>query len=218
MLQDEFRVQRPIEVIETGVDVDFFAPRPHVTPCPRRLVFLGSLDWMPNIDGAQWFVRDAYPRIRSAHPDTTLELVGRRPTPDIHRLVADDPSIRLVPDVPDVRQHIAQADLFIVPLRIGGGSRIKIYEAMSMGRPVVATRVGAEGLDLEPGTHFAETAEDPAAFADQIVQLLNDPAEKQRLAQQGYCHVVENYPWNQIAQKFHRLCQELVLPSATVKS
>ncbi|MDA0658938.1 MAG: glycosyltransferase [Planctomycetota bacterium] len=209
LLQSEFGVNRPMEVIETGVDINFFFPRPETTPVPGKLVFLGSLDWMPNIDGTRWFIHEVYPHVKSQFPGVTLDLVGRRPTAEIRRFAALDNSIGLIPDVPDVRPYIAQADLFIVPLRIGGGSRIKIYEAMAMARPVVSTRIGAEGLDLVPGHHIAITDEDPVAYANELVRLLTNPSARNAIAQQGFHFVVENFPWSRIAQKFHQLCLNL---------
>jgi len=217
LLRSQFGVTRPIEVIETGVDVEYFAPRADVAPIPGRLVFLGSLDWMPNIDGTRWFLDEIYPRIKGSCPQVSLDLVGRRPTPEIQRWAAADSSIRLIPDVPDVRPYIAQAELFVVPLRIGGGSRTKIYEAMAMGRPVVSTRVGAEGLDLVPGQHIVVTDEHAARFADAIQRLLVEPSARNAIAQQGFQFVVENYPWSRIAQKFYQLCQQVARTPTTAR-
>jgi len=206
VLQDELHVTTPIEVIETGVDTEFFAPRPKVRPRAGELLFLGSLDWMPNVDGAAWFVAEVYPSIKATHPEVTLQLVGRRPGEAIRRLAEKDPSIAIQADVPDVRPFIAQADLVIVPLRVGGGTRIKIYEAMAMARPVVATVVGAEGLPVRDGEHIA-LADSAQEFAAQVNTLLENPARKHGLARAGFQLVSEKYQWKSIAKRFHDLCQ-----------
>jgi sugar transferase (PEP-CTERM/EpsH1 system associated) len=207
-LRDSLGVTRPIEVLETGVDTDYYAPRTDISPQPGRLLFLGSLDWMPNIDGVRWFVSRVYPLIKAVSPSVSLDIVGRRPVEAIRRLVRGDASLRLAADVPDVRPYIAAADLFVVPLRIGGGARLKIYEAMAMGRPVVSTTIGAEGLPLRAGEDVA-VGDSPAALADQIVRLLRDDSAKAALAASGYQLVTENYRWNHIAQKLYDCCRGL---------
>lgn len=207
-LRRDLGVQRPIEVLPTGVDTDFFAPRPDITPIPGRLVFLGSLDWMPNIDGVRWFVRDIYPRLRAQHPGVSLDIVGRRPTDSVLRAVRGDPSIRVIADVPDVRPHIAAADLFVVPLRIGGGTRIKIFEAMAMGRPVVATTLGAQGLGLSAGRHVG-IGDTPTELADEINRLLWREQDKLELAAAGYRLVTEHRQWRHVAHSLHARCAAL---------
>src|SRR5690606_17946287 len=156
--------------IPTGVDGEYYRPMPDVEPVAGRLLFLGSLDWMPNIDGLTWFCRHIYPRICKAHPRVSLDVVGRRPTAAVRRLASSDPSIRIHADVPDVRPFLAAAQALVVPLRIGGGSRLKIFEAMSMRRPVVSTTIGAEGLPVAPGRDIA-IGDDPETFAQLAVRM-----------------------------------------------
>lgn len=208
-LREEMGVTTPIVVLETGVNTDFF--RPVDSPCsvPGRLVFLGSMDWMPNIDGMKWFVNEVYPLIKDQWADVSLDIVGRRPGAEIQKLAVADASIRVLADVPDVRPHIAACDLFIVPLRIGGGSRIKIYEAMAMDRPVVSTTIGAEGLPLTPGEHLA-IGDTPQEYADQVVSLLNEPTRKQAISNSGYRIVTENFQWKNVAITLRDHCEELV--------
>lgn len=208
-LQQEMGVTTPIVVLETGVNTNFFQPIEDPQPAPGRLVFLGSMDWMPNIDGVHWFVNDVYPGIQSKWPGISLDIVGRRPGADIQRMAKQDSSIRILADVPDVRPHIAECDLFIVPLRVGGGSRIKIYEAMAMNRPVVSTTIGAEGLPLTPDENIA-IGDSPQEFADQVVRLMNDPNKKRNLSNSGYHLVTENYQWKNVAIRLQDHCQELV--------
>lgn len=206
LLQSEFKVTTPIEVIETGVDTEFFRPDDSITPKLGRLVFLGSMDWMPNIDGVKWFADEIYPRIREVNSGATLEIVGRRPGPEIQALAEKDESIAIHADVPDVRPFIAGADLFIVPLRVGGGTRIKIFEAMGMRSPVVSTSVGAEGLPVTAGRDIA-LGDTPEEFAAQVNKLLQTSDIRNSIAEEGFNLVRERYQWKAIAGKFHQLCQ-----------
>lgn len=209
VLQHDYGVEVPIEIMQTGIDTQYFAPRPDIEPQPGRMVFLGSLDWMPNIDGIRWFVSDVYLRIRSQLPHATLRIVGRRPTSAVLRLADSDAGIEIVPDVDDVRPHVAGGELFIVPLRIGGGSRIKIYEAMAMGRPVVSTSVGAEGLPLQAGEHLA-VGDAPDEFARRVVELCRDHSAREQMAARGCAFVSANYPWSRIAADMYATCSNLV--------
>jgi glycosyltransferase involved in cell wall biosynthesis len=208
MLRNDFGVTRDIEVIDTAVDTDYFRPPPESQTTRNRLLFLGSLDWLPNVDGVAWFVTHIYPRIKAACPDVSLDIVGRRPGGAIHAATCHDPSIRVLPDVPDVRPHLAAADLFVVPLRVGGGSRIKIYEAMAMRSAVVSTTVGAEGLPVVAGRHLA-IGDSPQQFAEQVVTLLGDPVRKARLASAGHQLVKENCQWKHSARKLYERCSAL---------
>ncbi|MDC0936369.1 glycosyltransferase family 4 protein, partial [Pirellulales bacterium] len=140
-----------------------------------------------------------------AVPEATLEIVGRRPVAEVLRLAESDSTINVIPDVPDVRPHIAEADLFVVPLRIGGGTRIKIYEAAAMGRPVVATSVGAEGLSLENERQIL-IADTSSELAGAIERLLTSPDEKQCIAEAGAHFVRNNCSWDAISQHFYDLC------------
>ena len=212
-LQREYGVTTPIEVLETGVDTQYFAPMSEVEPVPGRLVFLGSLDWMPNIDGITWFVSHVWPKVRARVPHATLDIVGRRPTPAVRKL-ANDASIRVLADVADVRPCVARADVFVVPLRVGGGSRIKIYEAMAMGRPVMSTRIGAEGLPLREQEHLA-LADEPDAWADQLAMLGENADAKTRMAERGRRFVAENFPWSRVSTRLFEECQELARGTAS---
>ena len=212
-LQDKEVLQRlgvtaPIEVVETGVDTEYFAPRPDVHPTPGRLLFLGSLDWMPNIDGIDWFVRQVYPRIKQSYPHVSLDIVGRRPAAAVQALAQNDDSVNVYGSVPDVRPYMSEADIFVVPLRIGSGTRLKIFEAMAMRRPVVSTTIGAEGLPVDHGRHLllADSAED---YAGAVVSLLQDPPRKQAVACAGHELVTENYSWTTVSEKLHDTCLRL---------
>ncbi len=208
ILRDEFKVTSQIEVIETGVDTEYFAPQPEIEVIPKKLVFTGSMDWMPNIDGIRWFVGEVYPLIKAATPDITLDIVGRRPTAEVSELANLDSSITVTGGVPDVRPYLAHGDIFIVPLRIGGGTRIKIFEALAMAKATVSTTIGAEGLPLEAGKDIL-LGDTPTEFASQVNQLLEYSDIKNTIASNGFTLVVENYRWEKIAQNFHQQLMKL---------
>ena len=158
------------------------------------------MDWLPNEDGMLYFVREILPRIREAEPDATLSIIGRAPTPAVKRL-ADEAGIEVTGRVDDVRPHIAAGAIYIVPLRIGGGTRLKIFEAMAMGKAVVSTTIGAEGLPVTPG-HDIVIADEPAEFARSVVDLIRDDAARRRIETAARQLVVERYDWSAVAQDF----------------
>jgi sugar transferase (PEP-CTERM/EpsH1 system associated) len=193
----------PPHVVQTGVDTTYFAPAPVPAPTPARpahLVFTGSMDWLPNEDGMLYFVRDILPHIREAEPDATLSIIGRAPTPAVKRL-GDEAGIEVTGRVDDVRPHIAAGAVYVVPLRIGGGTRLKIFEAMAMGKAVVSTAVGAEGLPVTSGRDVV-IADGPAAFARAVVGLIRDAGARQRIEAEARRLVVERYDWSAVAQDF----------------
>ena len=191
--------RNPIHVIQTGVDTSYFTP---VAAAERRahLVFTGSMDWLPNEDGMLYFVRDILPRIRRVEPEVTVSIIGRAPTPAVRRL-AEDARIEVTGRVDDVRPHVAAGDVYIVPLRIGGGTRLKIFEAMSMGKAVVSTTVGAEGLPVTPGRDIV-IADEPARFAQAVVHLIRDTEARRQIEAAARRVVVERYDWAAVAQDF----------------
>ncbi len=206
--RQQLGVDRPVTVLPTGVDTEYFAPRATPRTVPGRLVFLGSLDWMPNIDGVLWFLREILPLIRAEHPTASLDIVGRRPVEAIPRAARENDGVRVFADVPDVRPHVAEADLFAVPLRIGGGTRIKIYEAMAMAKGVVSTALGAQGLGLTAGQHIA-IGDRPAEFAAAVNRLLRDQGEKAALADAGHRFVHDHCQWKHAAALLHETCLDL---------
>ena len=209
-----FRSQYAIEsvrAIPTGVDTEYFAPAKPETAVPGKIVFVGAMDWMPNEDGARWFVRDVLPRIRSRVPGAQLTIVGRNPGPAVRGLAGEMAGVDVTGTVPDVRPYLAQASVVIVPLRVGGGTRLKIYEAMAMARPVVSTTIGAEGLPLTDGVHLL-TADEAGAFADACIRLLEQPADAARIAAAGSAYVRESFGWDRVAGEFARICAEAGTP------
>jgi len=183
---------RPVHVVPTGVDTAYFAPQDAIVR-PRHLVFTGSMDWLPNEDGVQHFVRDVLPLIREAEPSATLSIVGRDPTAAVRRL-AEEYGVHVTGRVDDVRPHVAEAAVSVVPLRIAGGTRLKIFEAMAMGKPIVSTTVGAEGLPVDDGLHLL-LADTPNAFAHAVVRLLQNQTERARLGDAARHLVLERYDW-----------------------
>ena len=193
--------------IPTGVDVDFFQPREPEAP-GHHIVFTGSMDWFPNEDGIQFFVREILPLIRK-ELEVTFWIVGRTPSEPIRRLADEHADIRVTGTVDDVRPYMDRAGVYVVPLRIGGGTRIKIFEAMATAKPVVSTTIGVEGL---PVTHGANVLlrDDPASFAADVVRLLQSPAERRRLGEAGRALVVEQYTWDVAARRFSDICEQVL--------
>jgi sugar transferase (PEP-CTERM/EpsH1 system associated) len=198
---------RPVHVVQTGVDTRYFAPLPEVPVRRAHLVFTGSMDWLPNEDGMAYFVREILPLIRRREPDATLSIIGRSPTPAVRRL-AEQPGVEVTGSVDDVRPHLAAGSVYVVPLRIGGGTRLKIFEAMGMAKAVVSTSIGAEGLPVSDGTNIV-LADDPGAFAEAVVRLIRDAAARRVIEQAARRLVVERYDWSAVAQDFENALRGL---------
>lgn len=197
-----------LSVIPTGADTQYF--RPTSTPeTPRSLVFTGSMDWLPNEDAIIFFAKEILPLIRKEVPDVSLTVVGRKPSQRLHKLAASEANIKLTGWVEDIRPFLASSAVCIVPLRIGGGTRLKIFEAMSMGKAVVSTTVGAEGLPVRHGEHLL-IADEPTAFARSTVGLLRDPARRHVLGDAAHKLVEEKYSWAQVAKVFAQVLTKVV--------
>jgi sugar transferase (PEP-CTERM/EpsH1 system associated) len=206
-MRQEFGVEN-VSTLPTGVDTDFFTPVQQESK-PGHLVFVGSMDWDPNEDGIVWFIREVYPRIRQAMPHTTLSIVGRNPSPRLRAFAATDPAIEITGRVPDVRSHVAKAEVVIVPLRVGGGTRIKIPEAMAMAKPVVSTTIGAEGL---PFRHRDEIllADEPQEFAQAVSELLNNAPLRKSIGDIARQTVVGKHGWNAVVDKLEQILSQVV--------
>ncbi len=194
-----------ISVVPTGVDTEYFQPLPDPEQ-PDTTVFTGSMDWMPNEDGVAYFVEKIFPLIRRDIPDLAFWAVGRRPPRRIQALASGN--IVVTGAVDDIRPYLGKAAVCVVPLRSGSGTRIKIFEAMAMGKAVVSTTLGAEGLPVRHGENII-LADDPADFAGQVVGLLRDPARRQRLGRAARQLVEENYGWPSVAAYFDRIMQSV---------
>jgi polysaccharide biosynthesis protein PslH len=193
----------------TGVDVDFFSPSGAIEQVSDEIVFTGSMDWMPNEDGIAWFVRDVLPGIRARRPGATLRIVGRNPTPKVRALAEETSGITVTGSVADIRPYLEQATVVIVPLRVGGGTRLKIFEAMAMERALVSTTIGAEGLPVVDGRDLL-IADEPRAFSDAVVRLLGDAAQRDALARDAARHVRAEFSWASVAEHFIRDCENAV--------
>ena len=193
--------------IPTGVDTAYFAPN-GAHERAAALVFTGSMDWHPNEDAVLHFLDAILPRIRRDAPEVSFAVVGRNPSSRL-RAAASAARVAVTGTVDDVRPYVGQAAVYVVPLRIGGGTRLKIFEALAMGKTVVSTAVGAEGLPLVDGEHFV-AADDPAEFARAVVALLGDPVRRRALGQAGRRLVETRYSWAQVAREFESRCVALV--------
>jgi len=191
------------DAVPTGVDADYFEVQGPVPPA-ADLVFVGSLDWAPNIDGIDWFQREVLPLILKCKPECSIAIVGRKPPRAIQELSNRYPSIQVTGTVPDVRPWLWGSKVSIVPLRVGGGTRLKIFEAMAAGIPVVSTTVGAEGLGARDGDtiRIADSAED---FAAACIALLDDVTERERLRGRALQMVRDRYSWEAVASAFEKL-------------
>jgi polysaccharide biosynthesis protein PslH len=187
-----------ITVVPTGVDTTKYSPAPPAVADPPRLVFLGSMDWEPNIDAVSYFCRDIFPRVRARFPKTVFQIVGRNPHPSVKQLAS--PAVEVTGTVPSVAEYLRDASLVIVPLRIGGGTRLKIFEAMATGKAVVATTIGAEGLAVESGRDLI-LADEAAAFADAIILLLSN-APLRRRYEEAAARLAAQYDWSIIVEQF----------------
>lgn len=205
-----------VRCVPTGVDSGYFRPSPGVQQSPSELIFTGSMDYMPNEDAILYFADAILPGIASAIDDVTLTVAGRNPTPRLQALARSNPRIRLTGAVPDIRPYLARAACFVVPIRVGGGTRLKIFEAMSMARPIVSTSLGAEGLPVSSGIHL-EIADDPKAFAFHVVKLLTNARQAKSLAERARALVTEKFTWESAAAEFIRICEEVLVQKPHTK-
>ena len=164
-----------ISVAPTGVDLAQFRAAAGESATEPIVMFVGSMDWEANIDGGVYFCREIWPQVKRAAPEARLRIVGRNPDRRVKQLASDD--VEVTGSVPSVIEHLRQAAVVVVPLRVGGGTRLKIYEAMAMRKAIVSTTIGAEGLDVNHGRDIL-LADDPRTFADQVIELLRDPSRR----------------------------------------
>lgn len=196
--------------VPTGVDTEYFQVPSVPQRQPGHLVFTGSMDWLPNDDAIRFFLDEVFPRIRQAVPAARLTVVGRNPSGWLVARAREETSLRVTGRVDDVRPYIAEASCYVVPVRVGGGTRLKIYEGMAMDCPVVSTTIGAEGLPLVPGQEIV-LADTPNAMADAVVRVLTDAPFARELGARGGSRVRADFAWPRVAERFADLCQ-LALP------
>jgi polysaccharide biosynthesis protein PslH len=195
-----------ITVVPTGVDTEHYRVSPPASGDPPIIVFTGSMDWEPNIDAMEYFCREIWPSITSAFPNARFQIVGRNPHARVRRLAS--PSVEVTGKVPSVADYLQSATVVIVPLRIGGGTRLKIFEAMAMGKAVVSTTIGAEGLDVTHG-HDLLLADTPESFAASILELLRN-ADLRRRYEQAAAALAARYDWSEIAVAFTNVLRDTI--------
>jgi glycosyltransferase involved in cell wall biosynthesis len=184
-------------VVENGVDCDTLRPLP---PGGDAILFTGLMHYPPNADAAVFFCRSILPRIRSETPELKFIVAGHSPPRRVQRLAVENPHVEVTGSVADLRPYYEQAAVIVVPLRAGGGTRLKILESMALARPVVSTSIGCEGLEVEDGRHLL-IADRPDDFAASVTHLLCDPALRRRLAASARQLVETRYDWPSIAQR-----------------
>jgi glycosyltransferase involved in cell wall biosynthesis len=199
-----------VSEVPTGVDLEYFTPAEEV-PKQYDFVFVGSMDWLANVDGVLYFVREILPLIRRRRPGATLAVVGRKPSPEIQKLAADDAGVTVTGTVPDVRPYLWESRVSIVPLRIGGGTRLKIYEAMAARSPLVSTSIGAEGLEYTDGENI-RIADSAAEFAEQCLDLIEHPQDAARLAGAAWAMVESRFTWDKVADVFDKFLNQTPRP------
>ncbi len=217
--RQELLARRPkanIVVIPNGVDTNYFVAKKTADAChpnghsdlKRSVLFVGSMDYHANIDAVLWFSRVAWPEIARKHPGLQFTIVGRDPAPEILALQSD--RIQVTGTVEDVRPFYAGAVAAIAPIRTGSGTRLKILEAMAAGVPVVSTRLGVEGLDVEDNSHLL-LSEDGREFSTAIGQILSSPETGNRLSSAARALVVASYDWSMIGARLSRIHHDLAL-------
>ncbi|QDW36625.1 glycosyltransferase [Bradyrhizobium sp. KBS0727] len=195
-------------VIPNAADVDFYKPRPtDPQPDGRTIVFFGLMSYMPNIDGATHFIQDIWPRIAEANPDARCKIIGGSPSPQLLALAG--PRIAFTGFVPDLRPLIAAAAAVIVPLRLGGGTRLKIVEAMAMGKAMVSTTLGAEGIDAVPGRDIL-IEDQPDAFAAAVIRLLAEPELAARIGNSARQLSEARYAWSAAAKALEGFYRQIL--------
>jgi len=198
--------QCAISVVPTGVDTEKYQVFPSASGDPPRIVFTGSMDWEPNIDAMEYFCREIWPSIVNQFPAAKFQIVGRNPHSRVKQLASA--TVEVTGTVPSVSDYLRDAAVVIVPLRIGGGTRLKIFEAMAMGKALVSTTIGAEGLDVKSADNCI-LADDPASFANSILTLLSD-APLRRKYEKAAAALAARYDWSNIAKQFEEVLQQAI--------
>jgi sugar transferase (PEP-CTERM/EpsH1 system associated) len=199
--------QTPIEIVTNGVDLALYHPHEPFAPIFDRpgphLVFTGKMDFRPNVDAALWFANQVMPHLRTAGIDAHFWIVGRNPHPRLKTLLRRN-DVSITGQVPDVRPYIVQADVYVVPLLAGGGTRFKILEALALAKAVTSTHLGADGIPVQHDQHLT-LADAPDAFAQQVARLLQDTQLTIRLGQNGRDFIQQHFSWDAIVPRLERL-------------
>ena len=196
-----------VEVIPNGVDVTHYRPD-FASKGTAHLIYIGSMDWYPNEDAVSFFAEEVLPQIQNSVPDVKFSIVGGNPSARVQKL-ADREGVVVTGRVHEIKPYFAEATVFVVPLRIGSGTRLKILEALAMGKAVVSTTVGAEGLDLRDGEEIF-IADEPKAFAEAVTQLLTDSSLRQKIGENGRARVEQDYDWRNIGKKLLAVYESVI--------
>jgi len=199
-----------ITVVPTGVDTQQYQVAPPSSVTPPRIVFTGSMDWEPNIDAVEYFCGQIWPRVLTEFPNAIFQIVGRHPFAKVQRLASE--SVQVTGTVPSVTDYLRDATVVVVPLRIGGGTRLKIYEAMAMGKALVSTSIGAEGLTFQNGRDLL-LADDAASFAEALLLLLRD-AQARRRFELAAAQLAAQFDWSVVAGQFAEVLQKIASGTA----
>jgi glycosyltransferase involved in cell wall biosynthesis len=203
-----------LSVVPTGVDVTAYRMAAGHDSDRPDVMFLGSMDWEANVDAVEHFCRDVWPAVRQAVPSARFRIVGRNPHPRVAKLASA--SVEVTGTVPSVIDYLRDAAVVVVPLRVGGGTRLKIFEAMAAGRAVVSTSIGAEGLDVVSGSDLV-LADDDAGFASAVIDLLRDGDQRRALGHAA-AESAARYDWPQVAATFEEILRRAIQPAATIAS
>ncbi|HEY6343143.1 MAG TPA: glycosyltransferase [Bryobacteraceae bacterium] len=197
-----------ISVVGTGVDSGYFRPAPWDEQ-PGQLVFTGAMDWPPNQDAVEWYAREILPLIRRDYPGAVTWIVGRNPPGSVRALERAHPDLRITGVVDDIRPYLSRAPVYIVPMRSGSGTRLKVFEAMASGKAIVSTAIGAEGLPVEHEKNIL-LAETPDGFARECVRLLGDEDLRRRLASEARSLVESKFTWSRAVDELETVIQSVV--------
>lgn len=187
-----------MSVIPTGVDIDYFNPD-RDNEDSNTIVFTGSMDWIANEDGIIFFIKKVLPLVRQRFPGVKLLVVGRKPSARLREIGKSEPNVEVTGTVGDIRPYLARGCVYVVPLQVGGGTRIKIFEAMAAGKAVVSTTIGAEGLPVQHGKNIL-LADDPESLAKYTVELLSNPMRRAQMGDSARKLVAKNYSWKAVGK------------------
>jgi polysaccharide biosynthesis protein PslH len=202
-----------ISVVPTGVDTARFPVAPPAKADPPTIIFTGSMDWEPNIDAVNYFCQEIFPRIRAEFPGAIFQIVGRNPHNKVKRLASD--CVQVTGTVASVADYLRHATVVVVPLRIGGGTRLKIFEAMAVGKAVISTSIGAEGLDVQSNRDLI-LADNAATFADAILLLLRSSTLRRKY-EQAAVELATQFDWSRIVQQFVEVLEAAMQVSRRIK-
>jgi glycosyltransferase involved in cell wall biosynthesis len=200
---------RTVEAIDTGVDLDFFTPgggEPDPGPDGGTLVFVATMSWAANVEGIHFLLDEVWPRLMAVRPKLRAVIIGRNPPASLTEKVRTrGVDVTLTGFVDDIRPYVADANVYVIPLFVGSGTRIKAFEAMAMGRAVVSTGLGVEGLDVRDGAEFLQ-ADDADTFAGAVLRLLGDPNLRAGMAAAARRLMEDRFSWSRVAAQFEAIC------------